>query len=147
MLRSKAPDGWVYIYIPILLNNVKDKHLCTFIHLDIKDFYPSITPDILDNAISFAKQYVHINDESVQTIKLCRTSLLLYDNTPWVKKSTAESFDVTMGSYDGAEVCELLGLFILSKLDNTINTEGSRLYRDNGLLILQKTNGLQADAI
>ena len=24
----------------------------------------------------------------------------------------------TMGSYDGAEVCELLGIFILSKLEN-----------------------------
>jgi len=73
-------------------NNVKDKHLCTFIQLDIKDFYPSITPAILDNAISFAKQHVHINDESIQTIKHCRKSLLFNDNTPWVKKSTAEIF-------------------------------------------------------
>ena len=128
-------------------NNVKDKHLCTFIQLDIKDFYPSITPDILDNAISFAKQHVHINDESIQTIKHCRKSLLFNGNTPWVKKSTAESFDVTMGSYDGAEVCELVGLFILSKLDNTINKEDSGLYRDDGLFILRKTNGKQADAI
>ena len=48
-------------------NNVKDKRLCTFIQLDIKDLYPSVTPGILNNAISFAKQHVYINDESIQT--------------------------------------------------------------------------------
>jgi len=36
-------------------NNIKDKHQCTFTQLDIKDFYPSVTPDIRDNAISFGK--------------------------------------------------------------------------------------------
>ena len=25
-------------------------------------------------------------------------------------------FDITMGSYDGAEVCELVGFFLLNKL-------------------------------
>ena len=29
------------------------------------------------------------------------------------------AFDVTMGSFDGAEICELVGLFILSKLKDT----------------------------
>ena len=128
-------------------NNVMDEHLCTFTQLDIKGFYPSIKPDILKNAISFANQHVYINDESIQTIKYCQKSLLFNDNTQSVKKSTAESFEETMGSYDGAEVCELMGLFILSKLDNTLNKEDSGLYRDNGLIILRKTNGKQADTI
>ena len=52
-----------------------------------------------------------------------------------------------MGSYDVAEACELVGIFILSKLDNTINKEESEPYRDSGLFILQKPNGKQADAI
>ena len=41
-------------------------------------------------------------------------------------------FDVTMGSFDGAETCELAGLYLLSKL-----TPG--LYRDDGLVALNKT--------
>ena len=35
-------------------NNIENKQSCTFIQLDIKDFYPSITETILDNAISLA---------------------------------------------------------------------------------------------
>ena len=30
------------------------------------------------------------------------------------------SFDVTMGAYDGAEVCELVGTFLLDKISKKI---------------------------
>ena len=33
-----------------------------------------------------------------------------------VKKHTSVEFDVSMDSYDGAEVCEIIGLFILDML-------------------------------
>ena len=47
------------------------------------------------------------------------------------------TFDVTMGSYDGAETCKLEGNFLLSQLQNlNINTG---LYRDNGLAISNTT--------
>jgi hypothetical protein len=45
-------------------------------------------------------------------------------------------FDVTMGSYDGAEICELVGLFILSKLEAKFGKNQVGLYRDYGLAIL-----------
>lgn len=32
-------------------------------------------------------------------------------------------FDVTMGNFDGAEVCELVGLFILNDLVNKYGTK------------------------
>lgn len=51
-------------------------------------------------------------------------------------KKENESFDVTMGSYDGAEVCELVGLFILSKLTNVAGMDSIGLYRDDGLAVL-----------
>ena len=35
---------------------------------------------------------------------------------PWIKNNNSNLFDVTMGSYDGAEICELVGLFILNHL-------------------------------
>ena len=47
-------------------------------------------------------------------------------------------FDVTMGSYDGAEVCELVGLFLLHKLrENKVEDVG--VYRDDGLEALKMT--------
>ena len=63
------------------------------------------------------------------------------------KKNNQQSlFDVTMGSYDGAEVCELVGLFLLNKLAIIgFGKDNVWLYRDNGLLILKGTGGRQAD--
>ena len=35
--------------------NIENKDICSFIKFDIVDFYPSISKDIITNAISFAK--------------------------------------------------------------------------------------------
>ena len=67
---------------------MENKSQCFFIQLDILEFYPSISENILDNAINQS---------------------LLYNNyEPRRKKDTDSCFDVTMGSYDGAEICELV---------------------------------------
>ena len=50
------------------------------------------------------------------------------------KKSS--DFDVAMGSFDGAEVCELVGLYLLSQLQHLAMNVG--LYRDDGLAITNK---------
>ena len=57
-------------------------------------------------------------------------------NSAWIKKNNS-SFDVTMGSYDGAEVCELVGLFILNGLSNEYWKESIGLYRDDRLVIFE----------
>ena len=41
------------------------------------------------------------------------------------------TFDVTMGSFDEAEVCELVGLYILSYLAEKYGREFVGLYRDD----------------
>ena len=53
----------------------------------------------------------------------------------WIEKGL-ELFDVTMGTFDVAEICELVGLFILYKFQqlNKINNFG--LYRDDGLAVV-----------
>ena len=46
-------------------------------------------------------------------------------------ENNSNLFDVTMGSYDGAEICELVGLFILNHLGKTFGKlENIGLYRD-----------------
>ena len=87
----------------------------TFAVFDIESFYPSITEKLLTDSINFAKQYTNIPDRDIDIIMQSRKSLLFNNNKAWIKKDNS-SFDVTMGSYDGAEVCELVGLFILNDL-------------------------------
>jgi len=48
------------------------------------------------------------------------------------KKSSSGLFDVTMGSFDGAETCELLGAYFLHNITDT-HDYNFGLYRDDGL--------------
>ena len=66
-------------------------------------------------------------------------------NEAWKNKSTDSCFGVTMGSYDGAEICELAGIFILKSLADKIDKQDIGLYRDNGLMILRNANGPKTD--
>ena len=73
---------------------------------------------------------------------------LLFNNTDiWIKKNGDPDFDVTMGSFDGAELCELVGLYILHILRAKYGKHGIGLYRDDGLACFGYTSGPQADRI
>ena len=63
-----------------------------------------------------------------------RQTFLFSDGEAWVKKK-GEKFDVAMGSYDSAEVAELVGLFLLNGLENLIPQQYIGLYRDDGLAV------------
>ena len=52
-----------------------------------------------------------------------------------------------MGSYDGAEICEFVGLFILNSLAKIIPINQLGLYRDDGLIIMHKKSGPQLEKI
>ena len=54
---------------------------------------------------------------------------------PWRK--IRSDFDVTLGGFDGAETCELVGLFLLSQLTHLDVNVG--LYRDDGLATCTKS--------
>ena len=85
---------------------------CTFVCFDIIDFYPSITDSLLKDALQFARQYVPITSNDEDIIFHSRKSLLFGNGRTWIKQQKGSPFDVTMGSYDGAEVCELVGAFM-----------------------------------
>ena len=50
-----------------------------------------------------------------------------------------------MGSYDAAEICELVGVYILSHTETIKNKNEMGLYRNNELLILRSANGQKTD--
>ena len=137
--NSESVIKWFY--------SIENKSQCKFIQLDIAEFYPSISEEILDNAILFAQQYINIPEKDLRIIKHCRKSLLYNNNEPWKKKNTESCFDVTMGSFDGAEVCELVGIHILSLLSNKLDKQSTGLYRDDGLVLLRNTSKQKTDRI
>ena len=52
---------------------------------------------------------------------------------------------MTMGSYNEAEICELVGIYILTRLATIIKKSDCGLYRDDGLVILRNEIGQQID--
>ena len=73
-------------------------------------------------------------------VEHCRKSLLFYNNERWKKKEHSSSFDVTMSSYDGPELCELIGIYIQSLLESSLEKDQLGLYQEDGLIILCNIN-------
>ena len=87
-----------------------------------------------------------IKSKHRETIFHARKSLLYNEGEPWIKKQSI-NFDVPMGSYDGAEVCELISIFMLSLIGNKYNPNNISLYRDDGLAVFKNTNDPQSEKI
>ena len=121
--------------------NLSDKHKRKFIKFDIAEFYPSISENLLNKSIAYAKSFTKIEDNAINAIKLARKSLLFNKDGTWVKKGDDTLFDVTMGSFDGAKICELVGLYLLDKLSSLIGRKNVGLYRDDGLAAINSSSG------
>ena len=93
----------------------------------------TISEDLLNRAMTFAKVHITITNEEVDVILHSRKSLLFSNDRALKKKEGSGLFDVAMGSYDGTEVCELIGMFALSQLPNWHNRYDIGLYGDDGL--------------
>jgi hypothetical protein len=91
----------------------KKKNLA-FIIFDVEKFYPSISKPLLLKALQWCRKYVEISDEEIEVIMAARNAMLYMDGEPWAKKG-ADISDVGMGFFDCAEICELVGLFIIEE--------------------------------
>ena len=61
--------------------------------------------------------------------------------SPWVKWECDENFDITLRCLDGAEVCDLTDLYILSKIKKVFENQ------NNGLGILWNLSGSQIERL
>ena len=112
-------------------NGLTERQEKTFLKFDVESFYPSISDVLLMAAFEWASTLVTVTEEEKEVVNATKMSLLYVDGQPWTKKG--RKWDVTMGSYDGAEVCELVGLYLLHQLQATGLDLG--LYRDDGLAV------------
>ena len=108
----EQPTAW--------FKSLPDNSCLSFVNFDTESFYLSISLNLFQQAIDFAQEKVDITDADILIIMQARKALLLHDGIPWVKRSGNEDFDVPMSSYDGAEVCELVGAFLLNNLSHVI---------------------------
>ena len=124
--------------------NINNKKLYTFLQFDIKDFNPSTKKTLLNEAIRFAKEHVPITRKHVEVI--FQKSVLYNNREPWVKKEGG-SFDVTMGVYDGVEVYELIGTYMLYLIGKKYDSKNIELCRLDGLAVLKNISGPASDKI
>ena len=69
------------------------------------------------------------------------------NHKPWKKKYTDSCFYVTMGSLDGAEISELVQIYLFCFLTNIIDKINFGLHRDDGLIFLHNVNGRKLDRV
>ena len=119
-------------------NRIEAKQDKRFICFDIVSFYPSILRKHLTEALAFASEYVTISEKDTETILHACKSVLFSHDEAWKKKKNEDGlFDIPMGSFHGAEVCDLVGLHILRRLQIEIPDGEFGLYRDDGLGIIK----------
>ena len=86
---------------------------------------------MLNSALEWGAQYTSITAQQKKVVFQASMSFLYTRGEAWVKKGTT-NFDIGMGGYHGAQACEIVGLFMLSKLVKLTNFRPI-LYRDDGL--------------
>ena len=87
------------------------------------------------NAINFVEQHTKISEKYYGIIFHSRKSLLLNNQHVWIKRKV--SFDVTMGAFDGVQVCENVRNFLLYQLSKNHNEKDIGLYRVTWLAVFK----------
>ena len=102
-----------------------------FIVFDVEAFYPSITEQLFNRALDWAGSIISITEKQRKVFLSSCRSFLFCGGEAWTKKGDS-TFDVGMGAFQGAQVCEIVGLFLLDRLRSIEGFE-CILYRDDGL--------------
>ena len=98
----------------------------------------------MKNGTQFAAEHTDMNKNDFEVIFHARKSLLFHFNQPWIKRDS-HTFDVKMGTYDGAEICEVVGIFMLSLLRKKYSFNDIGLHHDHGLSTFKNINGQHSE--
>ena len=83
---------------------------------------------MLNEALHFGKIKVEITNQEMPIIMQSRNTLLFDKNQPWVKKLGNEEFDVPIRYFNGLELCEIIGIYIFTKLRSVLQKDNTGLY-------------------
>ena len=102
---------------------LENKIFLGFINFNVVEFYPSITENLFNDALDFVSTHIPILSSDREIFMNARVSLLFSQGDNWV----------TMGTIDGAECCEFIGIFMLHGIKQKFPELTIGLYRDAGL--------------
>ena len=88
-----------------------------------------------------------VQSQVIDYIMHSRKSLLLSKNEIWIKKKDNPNFDVPMRSFDRAELCELVGLYLLNILKSEFVGKNIGLCRDDGFSCFENNSGPELEKI
>ena len=111
---------------------IQNKDIYKWIIFDLVDYYPSISEKLLTDALDWAQNFIPIDEKTKNIILHVRKTFLYYKGRAWVKRSDPE-WDVTMGSFDSAEVADLVSLFLLSHIEHLPVKSG--IFKDDGICL------------
>ena len=127
-------------------NNLENKKQLSYHTFHIAYFYPSITDNPLIKTLKWAHKYHNIAvTEFDATMHARRTILYDHNGKVWTTRNSKNLFDVSMGANDGAEICELIGLYILTEIHKNIDFTSVGLHRDDGLAVIRSASGSSLD--
>ena len=89
---------------------------------------------------------MNLNDHDKKITYHFRKSLLFNQELTWMKK-VSDLFNVSMGTYDSAEVCGLIAIFLLNLLGRQYDWKNIGLFSDDKLAIFKNCSGLQMEKI
>lgn len=104
-----------------LFKKIKNKNKYNFIRFNIKDFSSSISKNLIEDFVNFARQHIQIRRGYFSIIQHTKKSLLYSMEVPWQKNNT-NLFDVAIRAHHGVEVVEILDLFLSNNFGK--NTAG-----------------------
>ena len=84
----------------------------------------------MKNTIQFAAKQTDLNKNDFGVIFYARKSLLFHSNH---------------STYDGADICELVGIFMLSLLSKKYISDNKNLYCEDGLSVFRNISGQQTE--
>ena len=102
---------------------ITHKQTSSFLCFDVENLYPSISSNLFKKSIKFARQFIQISDNDLSIIVQARKTLLFEGTPPWIRKTGDEHFDIPVGCFEEAEICKLVGTYILSKMANIMKKE------------------------
>ena len=95
--------------------------------------------------MDFANSYINIPENDKKIINHPRKSLLFNKQQTWIKESGL--FEVTMFAYDGAEVCEHVGSFLVYALSLKYNKTNIGFYKDDRLAVFRNVSSTHCKKI
>ena len=88
-------------------------------------------PALLSKWISFAETKVKMTEDYKKNNIPFQKMATIWQRKH-VDEERADLFDIAMGAYDGAELCELVGIFLSEEISEISNEGDIELYRDDG---------------